>query len=208
MVFAHTSVRSRAAIACCFVLASVGCSGDRKAAAPPAAASSAAADSHAVVPGLTPAPSSGAAASAPNLGLVPLPDMPPDTAAGLLKQFELTLPKLEKWAKAQSALNVLTKQNPQMLPHLQAQAAPKTLDQMIAMIGSEPKIRAALKQNGSTPRDYVLTMIAMQQAMQGYARVAEGKPLPNDLPPATAANIVFVQKNMPAIQQVLATIQK
>jgi hypothetical protein len=206
--FAQASVRSREAIACCFVLASVGCSGDRKAAAPPAAAASV--DSHAVIPGLTPAPapSSGATAPAPNLGLVPLPDMPPDTAAGLLKQFELTLPKLEKWAKAQSALNVLTKQNPQMLPRLQAQAAPKTLDQMIAMIGSEPKIRAALKQNGSTPRDYVLTMIAMQQAMQGYARVAEGKPLPNDLPPATAANIVFVQKNMPAIQQVLATIEK
>ena len=182
MFIAQPSVRSRAAFACCFLLIAAACSGDRKPAAP--------------APG----------APAPNLGLVPLPALPEDTAAGLLKQFELSIPKLQQWAKAQKALNEVTDKNPRLLPDLTARTAPKTLDQMVAIVDGEPKLRAALKKTGVTAREYLLTMIATQQAMQGYQRVVEGKPLPNDLPPATAANIVFVQKNMPAIQQVLASV--
>jgi hypothetical protein len=192
--------RSRAAFVLAFLIAAA-CSGDRKPAAPPAAPPAA-------TPAAAPAAEPGTAAPAPSLGLVPLPPLPEDTALALLNEYRLSLAKLQQWSTAQMELNQVTKKYPDMLPKMQARPKPKTLDEMIAMIGNEPRIRSALAKSGTNARDYVLTMTAMRNAMEGYGRMSQGNPLPPNLPPAVAENIVFVQKNLPAIQQILGSMAK
>ena len=160
-------------------------------------------------PGVATTPASGAAAapatSASPIDLVPLP---PDTAAGELKLYRLSMERLQRWGRAQNAMNALTVQHPEILDSMKLSDAPKSLDQMIALIGSEPRFRSIFKNAGMNAHDYVITMIAMQQAMQGFQRVAAGNPLPADLPPALVANVTFVQQNLRTIQQILGPMRR
>lgn len=144
------------------------------------------------------------AATAAPIDLVPLPM---DTAAVELKQLRLTMPALEKWAKTQSVLNAVTSAHPEVLLNLQRNTQIKTVDQMITMFGKQPQLRAALDETHMSAHDYLLTMIAMQTAWEGYSKSAGGTPLPADLPPALVENIAFLRTNMPAVQHVLGTIK-
>jgi hypothetical protein len=83
----------------------------------------------------------------------------------------------------------------------------KTMDQLVAKFGAEPLLRTALKETGTSAREYLLTMMSMQSAWQGYMRSAAGTPLPNDLPPALVENIAFLRANMPMVQHILGTIK-
>jgi hypothetical protein len=155
-------------------------------------------------PDAAPSAAPTAASSAVPLDLVPLP---PDTAGAELKQYRLSLPMLERWAKTQSALNAVTTAHPEVLLNLQRNAQIKTVDQMVAMFGKEPLLKQALSETQMSAHDYLLTMISMQTAWEGYARSAGGKPLPADLPPALVENIGFLRANMPAVQHILGTIK-
>ncbi len=148
------------------------------------------------------------AASVPNPSPIDLVPLPPDIAAGELKDYRLSLDRLQRWGRAQKAMNALTTQHPEIVNSMTQQARPTTLDQEITMIGSEPHFRALFKDTGTNAHDYVITMVALQQAMQGFQRVAAGTPLPADLPPALAANITFVQQNLPAIQKLLGPMRR
>lgn len=150
------------------------------------------------VPPAGPAP---APAGAPDpVGLVPLPE---DKAAKEAVAYRLTIPDLQRWSRAQTAVDAAIADHPDAFASIK-QNPPRTLDEMIAVIGGQPVIAAALKRSGMTAHDYVLTMVAMNQAIEGYQRKAAGQQLPPNLPPALAANIALVEQNAPLIQQILA----
>jgi hypothetical protein len=184
-------VRHDLALSLAGALLAVACARERPRAAP---GTTAIATNPAAAPGAPVGPSP--------LELLPLP---PDTAAGQLKEYRLSMPLLERWGKAQAAVNALTKLHPNLLSGLRQESAPKTLDQLIALIGSQPDMKRVLKANGMTAHDYVLTIIAIQQAKQGYQQVTAGKPLPADLPPAIMANITFVQRNIAAVDRAIGS---
>jgi hypothetical protein len=176
---------------CAILLSVAACSHD-KSPAPAATAQ----DSASATPAAAPTPDP--------VGLVPLPE---DQATKDLASYRLTLPMLQRWAQAQNAVDSATNANPQLFESMK-KAAPRTLDEMISVIGAQAPIRDALKRHGFTVHDYVLTMIAMNQAINGYQRKAAGQTLPPNLPPVLADNIAFVGQNLPAIQQMLAPAKK
>ena len=186
MVNARSCARRPAYLALALLVVGASCAKDKPA---PAAAPSAAA---------------AAAASAVPIDLVPLP---PDTAAAELKQYRLTMPLLQRWAKTQSAINTVTTAHPEVLLNLQRNPQIKTMDQMIVMFGKEPLLRGALEETHMSAHDYLLTTICLQLAQEGLIRSAGGTPLPTDLPPALVENIAFLRANMPAVQKVLGTIK-
>jgi hypothetical protein len=159
-------------------------------------------------PASTPAsPPSAAAPGAPApdpVGLVPLPE---DKATTALQTYRITLPQIQRWGKAQSAINAVMKEHPEIVREMQ-RTPPHTLDAMIALLDAQPRIRGALKQSGETATDFVLTMAATNEAVQGYRRKLSTNALPPDLPPALAANIAVVEQNLSAINQVYAAIAK
>ena len=189
MVIDRSRVRRSTLLALVIVLVGGACARDKAA---PAASTA------------TGATASASASSAVPLDLVPLP---PDTAAGELRQFRLTIPVLERWAKTQTALNTVAAAHPEVLLNLQRNTQIKTVDQMIAVFAKQPQIRGALDATHMSAHEYLITMITMQTAWEGYAKSAGGTPLPADLPPALVENIAFLRANMPAVQHVLGTIR-
>ncbi len=156
-----------------------------------------------------PAPAAPTAAAAqPAASILPLGPVPDDSAAMMLKAFKLTMPALQQFAKAQSAFDKVTKADPAIMTALRQRSQNGTLDNVVAGLSEQPKIRSALAGAGSSPRTFIVTGMALTQSMEGLQMMAQGKPLPTGLSPATLENISFVQKNLPAIRALLAPGQK
>jgi hypothetical protein len=154
------------------------------------------------------APAAPAAAAPPAAPILPLGPVPDDSAAMMLKEFRLTMPALQQFAKAQSAFDKVTKADPAVLAALRQRSQNGTLDNVVAGLTEQPKLRSALAAAGSTPRTFIVTGMALTQSMEGLQMMAQGKPLPAGVSPATLENISFVQKNLPAIRALLAPGQK
>ncbi|HEU4642268.1 MAG TPA: hypothetical protein VFS44_07410 [Gemmatimonadaceae bacterium] len=170
------------------LIAALACTGDGAPAArstPPAGAAAAPTTDAGSVAGLTP--------------------LPPDTALRQLRDFRLTLDGLQKWAHAQRALNDLTKRDSTVIHALTQGTKPRTIDEMIARIDAAPGMHDTMLRNGITAHDYVLTMLALQEGMQGYAAKRAGQ-LKQPLPGAVGANIDFVERNFNAVQTIIASV--
>jgi hypothetical protein len=154
------------------------------------------------------APAAPAAAAPPAAPILPLGPVPDDSAAMMLKEFRLTMPALQQFAKAQSAFDKVTKADPAVLAALRQRSQNGTLDNVVAGLTEQPKLRSALAAAGSAPRTFIVTGMALTQSMEGLQMMAQGKPLPAGVSPATLENISFVQKNLPAIRALLAPGQK
>jgi len=173
---------------CALLLGLAACARDKA----PAAAAPGSAPPAAAAPAAAPAPDP--------VGLVPHPE---DQATKDHVDYRLTLPLVQRWAQAQSAVDSATNADPRMYESMK-KSAPRTLDEMISVIGTQVPIRNAVKRHGFSVHDYVLTMIALNQAINGYQRKAAGQAMPPNLPAALADNITFVGQNLPAIQALLA----
>lgn len=190
----------------------------KTASAPPADAS----------PSIAPAPSSDPQALAPtpadttaprSTGATPAPDAPgaPETPAALspgndttlsaIMQFRLTTAELERWGKAQHALNKTVAGDPTIAKRMARATPPRSLDDVVARFSSEPKIRQALASANVTPREYVTTLFALQQAMQGYAQEKAGQTPGPGTPEVLKENVAFVDHNMPAISKMMAELR-
>jgi hypothetical protein len=157
-----------------------------------------------IPPAAAPAPAAPAPAAPDPIGLVPLPE---DKAKTALNDYRITLAQVQRWGRTQSTINTVLKEHPEVEEAMK-RTPPHTLDAMIALLDGQPRIHGAFKKNGMTATDFVLTMIATNQAVEGYQRKIATKSLPPDLPPALAANIAVVEQNSLAINQILASIAK
>jgi hypothetical protein len=122
-----------------------------------------------------------------------------DTAIREIDQFRLTQQGFQAWIRAKKAIDALHTTNPEIEERMKAATPPKTVDEAGKRFDGEPKMRDALKASGLSGKDFLLTSIALQQAMKGYQLKALGKLDQSKVPPAIMANISFVAANMPAI---------
>ena len=76
------------------------------------------------------------------------------------------------------------------------------MDEIVARIDASPPLHAAIHDAGLTAREYLLFSATFQQAMRGYSLRRAGQ-LPADVPPSVRANIDFVDRNLPAIRQLV-----
>jgi hypothetical protein len=153
-------------------------------------------------------PSVAAARPSPPKSPIELVPLPPDTAAAALKIYRLDKARLERWAKTQAALNRLSKEHPEIISRMERSAPPRSLDEMIARLAQDSAMRAVIKQSGSSPRDYVIAMVALQQALSGVQHTAGGQALPPDAPPALAANVQFVRDDLAIVQRMMGALPR
>jgi hypothetical protein len=171
------------------VASSVGaCAKDRPTPPPPAA----------------PPPAPAAAPAQDPVGLVPLPEDKTKTA---LNSYRITLAQIQQWGRTQSTINAVMKAHPEIETKMKS-TPPHTLDEMVGLLDAQPLIHGAFKQNKTSASDFVLTMIATNEAVQNYQRKLSTKALPPDLSPAAVANVAVVEQNLAAINQVFASISK
>jgi hypothetical protein len=137
-----------------------------------------------------------------NLGLQPVPATH-DTLIREIDQFRLTPQGLQQWTQAKHALDSLHAANPEVEARMRAATPPKSVEEAGKRFDEEPKMRAALQSSGLTGKDFLLTSIALQQAMKGYQLKALGKLDQNKVPPIIMGNINFVGSHM---QQIMGSM--
>jgi hypothetical protein len=122
-----------------------------------------------------------------------------DTAIREIDQFQLTQQGFQHWTQAKHALDSLHRTNPEVEERMKAATPPKTVQEAGKRFDDEPKMHAALSQSGLNGKDFLLTSIALQQAMKGYQLKALGKLDESKVPPAIMGNINFVGAHMAEI---------
>ncbi|HVP69772.1 MAG TPA: hypothetical protein VMS45_00530, partial [Gemmatimonadaceae bacterium] len=120
-----------------------------------------------------PPPAPAAAPAQDPVGLVPLPEDKTKTA---LNTYRITLAQIQQWGRTQSTINTVMKAHPEIEAKMK-QTPPHTLDEMVALLDAQPLIHGAFKQNKMPASDFVLTMIATNEAVQNYQRKLSAKAL-------------------------------
>jgi hypothetical protein len=129
--------------------------------------------------------------SGAQLGLQPVPATH-DTAIREIDTFRLTSERLQRWTVAKHALDSLHATHPEVEAHIRAGGRPKNVDEAGKRFDDEPAMHAALARAGTSGKDFLLTSIALQQAMKGFQLKAMGKLDASKVPPVVMENIAFV----------------
>lgn len=141
-------------------------------------------------------------ASGSGLGLQPLPATH-DTALREVDNFALSTDLIDRWSNAKRSMDSLTSANPDIVKRLRSQGVPSGIGEMGSRIEAEPLLGGALKQAKIDGHTYMLTTIALQQAIHGYQLKQTGKLSTLKVPPVIMSNIDFVSGHMPQIMQAM-----
>jgi hypothetical protein len=139
---------------------------------------------------------------ASGLGLQPLPATH-DTALREVDNFALTPEVVQRWTVAKRSLDSITATDPDVVKRLRAGAAPSGIGEMGARLEAEPKLGNALKQAHTDGHTYMLTTIALQQAIHGYQLKQTGRLNTVKVPPVVMANIEYISGHLPQLMQAM-----
>jgi hypothetical protein len=139
---------------------------------------------------------------ATGLGLQPLPATH-DTLLREVDSFALTPDVIQRWSLAKHSLDSVTAANPEIVKRLRSLPPPSGIGEMGKRIEAEPALGGALKKEHIDGHTYMLTTIALQQAIHGYQLKQTGKLSTMKVPPVIMANIDYVSAHLPQIMQAM-----
>ncbi len=157
-------------------------------------------------PGTLPAKSA-QAPGASGLGLQPVPATH-DTALREVDNFALNQEVIDRWAVAKKGMDSTTVANPDIVKRLRAEGPPSGIAEMGKRIDDEPKLAIAMKSAHIDGHTFMLTTIALQQAIHGYQLKQTGKLAKLQVPPVIMQNIEFVSGHMPQIMSAMQAPQR
>jgi len=153
-------------------------------------------------PGTTAATIPQTPGGASGLGLQPLPATH-DTALREVDNFALTPDVIQRWSVAKQSLDSITAANPDIVKRLKAQGVPSGIGEMGRRIEADPSLGGVLKRAHIDGHTYMLTTIALQQAIHGYQLKQTGKLSTLKVPPVIMSNIDYVSAHLPQIMQAM-----
>jgi hypothetical protein len=153
-------------------------------------------------PGTTAAKGPQTPGGASGLGLQPLPATH-DTALREVDNFALTPDVIQRWSVAKQSLDSITAANPDIVKRLKAQGVPSGIGEMGRRIEADPALGGVLKRAHIDGHTYMLTTIALQQAIHGYQLKQTGKLSTLKVPPVIMSNIDYVSAHLPQIMQAM-----
>ena len=133
--------------------------------------------------------------SGAQLGLQPVPATH-DTSIREIDTFRLTSERLQRWTAAKHALDSLHSTHPEVEAHIRAGGRPKNVEEAGKRFDDEPAMHVALQHAGTNGKEFLLTSIALQQAMKGFQLKAMGKLDASKVPPVILENITFVSTHI------------
>ncbi len=157
-------------------------------------------------PGTVPTKSAQASGSS-GLGLQPVPATH-DTALREVDNFALSQEVIDRWAVAKKGMDSTTLANPDIVRRLRAEGPPSGIAEMGKRIDDEPKLASAMKSAHIDGHTFMLTTIALQQAIHGFQLKQTGKLAKLQVPPVIMQNIEFVSGHMPQIMSAMQAPQR
>jgi len=126
----------------------------------------------------------------------------PDVIA--IRQYRLTMDKVDKLAAATDQMNKLRAANPELKKRMDASGDDaKTIDQKVANIDTKfPEAVAVLRANGLSTRDYIMVSLAFMNDMIMVGSKKSG--MIKEYPPnsITPENIAFCEQNYDKLKQI------
>jgi hypothetical protein len=83
----------------------------------------------------------------------------------------------------------------------------KSIDSAIAVWSGEDSVLALIRENGTNPREFLLTELAVAQAVVGLKKTIQQRVPSDALPPALEHNVAFVQSHLTEIESFAREIQ-
>ena len=115
-------------------------------------------------------------------------------SARRIAAYRLTTERVERWFSAQDELDALVAGDPGLEARLRGartwRGGEAALDDAAARLEREPEVRAAIEDAGLSTRDFVMTALALHQAL-----LAAGPGGPPELRRLAARNVRFVSEN-------------
>ena len=121
-------------------------------------------------------------------------------SARAIAAYRLTTERVERWFAAQEELDALVASDPGIETRLRSARAWRggeaALGEAAARLEREPDVRAAIEGVGLTTRDFVMTALALHQAL-----LAAGPGAPPELRRLAARNVGFVSENADVLRR-------
>ena len=138
-----------------------------------------------------------------SLGLQPVPATH-DTAIREVDNYQLTPEVLQRWAVVKHAMDSLHLVDPDVEKRVRGTTPAKSLSDAAARFDAEPATHKALVASGMSAHDFLISSVALQQAMRGFQLKQTGKLDQSRVPPVVLANINFIGTHMPEMMQIMA----
>lgn len=125
-----------------------------------------------------------------------------------MRNYRLSVDKLDRFAAASNSLMSLTKAHPEMRAAMGDQSGVKTLDESVARLQSKfPEAAGAIQKSGLTVRDYLLTSVSLMTATMALGMKKQGqlKQAPLGVSPE---NLAFVEQNYEKVEKVMRTLSQ
>ena len=114
--------------------------------------------------------------------------------------YRLTTERVERWFAAQDELDALVAGDPGIEARLRGartwRGGEAALDDAAARLEGEPEVRAAIERAGLSARDFVMTALALHQAL-----LAAGPGAPPELRRLAARNVGFVSEHADVLRR-------
>jgi hypothetical protein len=169
--------------------------------APPSTSAAASASAASPAAPSAASPSAGSA----SLGLQPVPATH-DTAIREVDNFPLNSEVLQRWAVVKRTMDSLHLVDPDVEKRIRGTTPAKSLADAAARFEAEPATHKALAQSGMSAHDFLLSSVALQQAMRGFQLKQTGKLDQSRVPPVVMANINFIATHMPEMMAIMAGV--
>lgn len=127
--------------------------------------------------------------------------VPPLMRSAEYQRFELTLDKVRRSVRAAAELERLEREHPE-LGEAELENEEITLGGMAAMFEKYPAALGVLEREGTNPREYTLTMIAVANAMGALMLRAAGM----EPPPVPESHLKFVEENRAELERLMGPI--
>jgi hypothetical protein len=120
------------------------------------------------------------------------------------RDHRLSMPLLERYGQAARNLQQLERTDPEVRQRMDAMGdqEAQSIEEVTRAVEADPQIRQAIESAGLNVRDYMLTSVALMQAMMASDFQRQG--FIQELPPEVSAeNVEFVRENETRIRELL-----
>ncbi len=134
----------------------------------------------------------------------------PDTPGIVeMRNFRLSMDKIDKFAAASQTLVALSKTNPAMKSSMEGGTGAKTVDEGAKQLQAKyPEAAAAIQKSGLSVRDYLMTSVTLMSTMMVAGMKKQGQKM-DQLPGSVSPdNLAFVEQNYSKIEKLLSGLSR
>ncbi len=126
-----------------------------------------------------------------------------------MRNFRLSMDKIDKFGAASQTLVALSKTNPAMKSSMEGGTGAKTVDEGAKQLQAKyPEAAAAIQKAGLSVHDYLMTSLTLMSTIMVAGMKRQGQKM-DQLPGSVSPeNLAFVEQNYPKLEKLLSGLSR